>query len=222
MDEVGRKIRFDEILAEFVGMAQRQWALLAIYVAAVAVIDTVITLTFPASAANFASGLISLGAGFAFDVTVMRREGLVSPDAGPPSFGSYFGASFLAGLGIILGFICLIVPGFFLLARWSVSSQFVIGEGMSASHALEASRDATRASVWTIAGFYFAALVAGLAAIVGAAAVFELLRASTGSLIAEFGEQLVGAAFQGLGLVVAIALFRLLRGQTGELIDVFA
>ncbi len=222
MNMTGHKISFGDILTEFLALARRQLGSLAAYSLVMATVMSAVVRTLSTSAASLVSGLIGLGAMFAFTVILMQREGLVNPDAGKPSFMSYFGAGILSGLGIGLGTLFFVVPGFYLLARWSVSYQFVIGEGKFPSAALDASRQATQEAVWVIAAFYFVALIVGIGGVVGVGMLVG--RASGGALglMGDFVAELAVDVFQALGVVLAIAIYRLVKPQTGELVDVFA
>jgi hypothetical protein len=59
---------------------------------------------------------------------------------------SLLGSGILAGLGILLGVILLVVPGLYLAGRWLASAAFVVAEGKSASESLQASWNSSEKS----------------------------------------------------------------------------
>lgn len=54
---------------------------------------------------------------------------------------SMFGAMFISGLGIVVGFVLLILPGVYLAARWMTMPQQIIEKRLPATDALSASWD---------------------------------------------------------------------------------
>lgn len=56
-----------------------------------------------------------------------------------PGFGSYFGIAILSGLGILLGFVFLIIPGVFLMVRWAPAYGYAMAEDSGVMVALERS-----------------------------------------------------------------------------------
>lgn len=62
----------------------------------------------------------------------------------------YVGLSILTGIGTLLGFVALILPGVILMVRWSAAPGFLIGSGTGVTEAMSKSWDATRG----IAGRY--------------------------------------------------------------------
>jgi hypothetical protein len=65
---------------------------------------------------------------------------------------AYVGLSILSTLGLILGFILLIVPGIILMVRWSAASGYLIGGREGIIDALGASWRATEGKSWPIFG----------------------------------------------------------------------
>lgn len=73
----------------------------------------------------------------------------------------------LFGLGVIGGFMLLIVPGVILMVRWLVISQVVVVEGRGGTEALRRSFDLTRGRFWpSLLVLFVLSLLAGLAAAV--------------------------------------------------------
>jgi hypothetical protein len=82
--------------------------------------------------------------------------------------------SLLAGLGILVGLVLVIVPGIYLAVAWSVAIPVVLGENLRGRAALGRSRALVRGRWWPCAGVLFLSFL--LAAIVSA--VIELIVAA--------------------------------------------
>jgi glycerophosphoryl diester phosphodiesterase family protein len=61
-------------------------------------------------------------------------------------------AGILAGLGIVIGLILLIVPGLFLMTIWSLIIPVIVLEGRSAGEAFGRSRELVRGNGWNVFG----------------------------------------------------------------------
>jgi hypothetical protein len=69
-----------------------------------------------------------------------------------PRLWSIVGAGILAGLGIILGLILLIVPGLVLLTWWSLIVPTIVLEGKPAMESFGRSRELVRGNGWNVFG----------------------------------------------------------------------
>lgn len=73
-------------------------------------------------------------------------------------------AGILAALGITLGFILLIVPGFFLLTIWSLIVPVIVLEGSGTMDSFGRSRELTRGNRWGVLGrIIVTVLIVGIA-----------------------------------------------------------
>ncbi|MGQ2991920.1 MAG: hypothetical protein ACT6RD_13675 [Brevundimonas sp.] len=95
-------------------------------------------------------------------------------EAGIKLFLPLLGLGIIAGLGMTLGFILLIVPGIILAVMWSASTGAVVVEGRGVFESLQRSRDLTRGYRWPIFGlaviYFVVSMVIGLLVVgVGAA-----------------------------------------------------
>ncbi len=121
-------------------------------------------------------------------------------------------AGLLAGLGIALGFILLIIPGLFLLTIWAVISPVIVLERPGVIAAFGRSRELVRGHGWQVLAvivLFFLILVvvsAVLGAIGGAAG-------TAGRLIADFVASVLTAPLVALASAV---LYFNLRGLKGE------
>jgi hypothetical protein len=98
-------------------------------------------------------------------------------------------AGLLAGLGIFFGLLLLIVPGLFLLARWSVVTPVVVLERTRAIDALRGSWELVKGRTWTAFGIVVITLLGSLALqLIGYAAFIflpEFFRTWIGGLVAH-------------------------------------
>jgi tetrahydromethanopterin S-methyltransferase subunit G len=69
-----------------------------------------------------------------------------------PHLGTLIGAGILAGLGIAVGFIFLIVPGLILLTWWCLIVPTIVLEGKSVGASFGRSRELVRGHAWTVFG----------------------------------------------------------------------
>jgi len=77
-----------------------------------------------------------------------------------PYLGTLIGAGILAGLGITIGFLLLVVPGFVLLTWWCLIVPVVVLEGKPVSEAFGRSRELVRGHGWTVFGVVIISVLA--------------------------------------------------------------
>ena len=86
------------------------------------------------------------------------RDGRSTPRSGKifsrvaPSILPLLGAGLLAGLGIALGFLLLIVPGLYLITIWAVVAPVIVVEKPGVFAAFGRSRELVRGHGWTVFG----------------------------------------------------------------------
>lgn len=61
-----------------------------------------------------------------------------------------FGIGLVGGLGIILGLLLLVIPGIFLIVRWSISVPLALAEDVGVTDSLRASYEETEGAFWPI------------------------------------------------------------------------
>jgi len=137
-------------------------------------------------------------------------------------FGSLFLSSFLGSLGILAGLVVLVVPGIYLMARWSISTPLVVVERMNGREALSASWTATRPAQWVLLFAYlaglclFGVLFAALVLVTGGS---DQAETNPAVIVAT---NLLTALFMVGGWVLSVAIYRLLSPSMGGLAEVFA
>jgi hypothetical protein len=142
------------------------------------------------------------------------------------------GLSILFGLGIVLGFVLLIVPGFILLTMWAVSVPALVVERTGVFAAFSRSSALTKGSRWKILGLYLVlaaiywlmSIVLGLVGLKMYAGANAAAGLTTGNLL---GSVLLGTIFNVLWGTIQPSLYVELRqakeGDNVEaLADVFA
>jgi hypothetical protein len=131
-----------------------------------------------------------------------------------PSILPLLGAGLLAGLGIALGFLLLIIPGLFLITIWAVVAPVIVIERSGVFAAFGRSRELVRGHGWTVFGIVLiTALLSGIASTLLQAAFSalpEFLEILIGSTIA----QAVVAPFGAIAIAVMYFRLREARGDT--------
>ncbi len=127
-------------------------------------------------------------------------------DVGVRMFLPLLGLAIVAGIGILIGFFLLIVPGVILCVLWSVAAPAVVVEKRGVFESLQRSRDLTRGHRWPVFGLLV--IYAVLSWIIGA--VLTGLGMATGGSILDGAPNLwvdliAGPAVSVLSGVVASA-----------------
>jgi hypothetical protein len=116
-------------------------------------------------------------------------------------------AGLLAGLGIAIGFVLLVIPGLFLLTIWAVIGPVIVVEGTGALDSFGRSRALVRGYGWTVLAIV---LVTGLLSAIASG----ILRAVF-SFLPRFFEILVGGTIAQavvaplMAIAIAVTYFRL-------------
>jgi hypothetical protein len=105
------------------------------------------------------------------EATVDMRDGTFDSSTGDlfrrvrPILGTLIGAGLLAGLGIAIGLVLLIVPGLYLMTRWAMIAPVVVREHTGIGAAFTRSAELVRGSGWRVFGLVL--IVGVLSAVVG-------------------------------------------------------
>ncbi|ALG61407.1 MULTISPECIES: hypothetical protein [Citromicrobium] len=140
---------------------------------------------------------------------------------------SYVAMSVLAMIGLMIGFVLLVIPGLILLVRWSAANGFLLSGDKGITGALGTSWEATGRRGWSIFG-------AGLVLWVGLAVLSSIvvgIVAATGFTASGGFSPLFGVAMTVSGLIEAfnnaasfafsIAVFHLVAPADTSVADVF-
>jgi hypothetical protein len=89
-----------------------------------------------------------------------------------PVIGQLIFVAFAAAIGVLIGFLLIVVPGLILLTVWSVAAPVVVLERPPGLQALRRSRELVRGSGWQVFGVLLVldVLVVAVAGLLGAAA----------------------------------------------------
>jgi hypothetical protein len=162
--------------------------------------------------------IISLVAGMLFTGMVVElvadvQDGRRDATAGQllravtPVLGQLILVGILYGVGVVVGFILIIIPGLFLITIWSVAAPVVVLEHPGAVAALRRSRELVRGSGWQVFGVI---VVLDLLVFVVAAGI-ELAAASAGAGAGIVVEVIVGVLTAPVSALAAAVLYFKLR-----------
>ncbi len=128
--------------------------------------------------------------------------------AATPVLGSLILVAVVAGIGIVIGFVLVIIPGLILLTIWSVAAPVVVLERPPGLHALGRSRELVRGNGWQTFGVIF---VFGVSvAILGG--ILEIAADSAGTGVGLVVRVVIGILTAPLSaLAAAVLYFDLLR-----------
>lgn len=210
-----RSVGFGEIISECTAVVREQASFLV-----VAVLGIGAAYTLADMVAEALANVVSLVAGI-FVACEFYLRALDARDRGGKNYISLFGVSILTTLGMIAGAILLILPAFYLAARWSLAPTAVVADNLGTTDAMGKSWRATASAAWPLFGVV---LSAGVLVI-----LLFLLLGGTGAILG-FGEtdilfsaplNLLAAAVSAGGWVFSVATYRLLSDREDELHDVF-
>jgi hypothetical protein len=133
--------------------------------------------------------------------------------AAQPFVGRVAGASILAGIGIGIGFILLIVPGLFLLTIWCLIVPVIVLEGAGVFAAFTRSRQLVRPHAWQVFGtIVLVFLLLIVASIVISLVLVALPQAVRGAISGIVSGTLVSPF---TALVLTMGYFRLRSASEG-------
>jgi hypothetical protein len=192
-----------------------------IYVVAAA-IEVLLGLLGPFGA--ILAALVGIVAAFLLQATLIKavedvRDGRVdlsfgeTMQAARPAVGRVAVASIVAGIGITVGLVLLIVPGLYLLTIWCLVVPVVVLENAETFAALGRSRQLVRGHGWQVFGtlvlVFIVLLVVGL--------VIGLILAALPMAARNFISNIVSGTLVSpfLALVLTLGYFRLLAAESG-------
>jgi len=169
--------------------------------------------------------IISFAAAYVLQATLIKavqdvRDGRVDLDltqtvqAAIPFLLPVIGASILAGIGIAIGLILLIVPGLVLLTFWSLIVPFIVLGGSGVFEAFGNSWRTVRGYAWRVFGTYVLVFLILIA--------FEIVLGLILSVLPRFLSSFVGNVVAGsliapfLALVATLIYYRLIAAHAGE------
>jgi hypothetical protein len=149
------------------------------------------------------------------DVQDGRRDASVRQllDAVMPVIGPLLLVGIVAGLGIVFGFLLLVIPGLVLITLWSVAAPVVMLERPPGLGALARSRELVRGNGWQVFGVIF---VLGILVSILAAAI-DIAAQSAGTGLGIVVRVILGVLTAPLSaLAAAVLYFELRRVSTPD------
>ena len=189
--------------------------------AGVAVIGAVLTILLTWVGALLAA-IISLIAFFWLQAALVKAVDDVRDGSADLSLGQTFTqareqlssvavAAILAGLGIVLGLILLIVPGLILMTWWAVIVPVVVLENRSAGESFTRSRELVRGNGWGV----FGVIVLMVLQLIGFSLVLNLLLSPLTDWLQSFASQIVSGTVTApfVAIVLTLLYFRLRQAK---------
>jgi hypothetical protein len=119
------------------------------------------------------------------------------------------GAGILNGLGTLVGFVLLIVPGLFLLTIWAVVAPVIVIEGSGVRPAFGRSRELVRGNGWRVSAIFLVSFLIVVVSYLAFAAI--ALSIANGALLRIVFTTIASMLSEPVGaLAVAVLYFRLL------------
>jgi hypothetical protein len=152
------------------------------------------------------------------------RDGRVDLDlqetvrAAGPYILPVIGASILAGIGVAIGFILLIVPGFILLTFWCLIVPFIVLGGSGVIDSFGKSWRTVRGYAWRVFGTYVLVFLLWLAFIIVLAIVLGLILGLLPLWLRSFVYNLVSGTLVApfLALVATLIYYRLTAAHANQ------
>jgi hypothetical protein len=148
-------------------------------------------------------------------VAMLRRTGLYTRTEGD-TFLPYIGLSLLYTLGVMAGFIVIILPGLFIMARWSIAQPLMIGGGRGVMASLGESWERTKDKEFQALGAWLALIVLPVVVLIAARSFFGQ-EALIGIVISQIASSLISV----ISLAWNVAMYGLIVGKS-EQAEVFA
>jgi len=141
-----------------------------------------------------------------------RRDATVGQllSAATPVLGQLILVGIIAGIGIAIGFVLIIIPGLILITLWAVAAPVVVLEHPGAIKALGRSRELVRGNGWQVFGV-IVVLVVGVGIV---SAIIEGIAGSAGTGAGIVVRVIVEILTAPLSALAASVLYFELRGST--------
>jgi hypothetical protein len=206
-----RDLKIGKIIDKTLGVLELNAVPALIFVVALTAASLPITYVSASSAAPLTAAggrllqsVVGIVCSYFLLVVMMRRTGLQSA-ASEDVFLPYLGMSILSALAVMLGIIALVIPGLFLMVRWSIAQPVIVARGGGVMASLGESWERTRGNEFPIFVAALAALVPLIAVVIAAGAFFE-----EGNLVGMAVSQLASSAITAVFLAMGVALYGLI------------
>ncbi|KRA82674.1 hypothetical protein ASD76_00835 [Altererythrobacter sp. Root672] len=209
-----RSLKVGTIIDKTLGVVEHALKPTLIYIVGLTVINAAIGYFTVGMTAPMDQLVIGLGkfvvgvvAGYLFLDALLRKTDLVSRTEGD-MFLPFIGLSILITLGVVAGFIAIVIPGLVIMARWMIAQPLLIGRGYGVRQALGESWERTRGSEFAIIGAWLALLLPLLAVLIACAMLFD-----PADPIGIVITQLATSATSVVSAAMGVAVFGLIVGK---------
>lgn len=151
--------------------------------------------------------VVSISAAYLLIDALVRRTGLRTRTEADV-FVPYIGLSILYTLGVLAGFILIILPGLWIMARWIIAQPLLVARGAGIKEALGESWEATNGAEFSIIGAALALAVAPVAVMIAGAMVFESTSPAGVGV-----SQLASTAISVLLMAMGVAIYGLIESR---------
>lgn len=223
MQSSGPQVTVGEITSAWFAQLGRHARVCLLAGGLLAAVGTLLDLTVGETGGTLPNAIVGFIVQYHLVEYVLAQEFGLRP--GKRRYGSAIGSGLLATLGMLGGFILLIVPGLYLAARWSISTPLIVGEEYAAVDALKESWRRTQASAWPIVGCFVVVgllLALTMVAFAGVLLMPETTGASEGSLVEALTVNALGGVFSVILSLMSTAIYGLIAKPEGALDDVFS
>jgi hypothetical protein len=210
-----RQLKIGTIIDKTLGVMEHSIAPAAIYVVGITIVNAAVkylTLgsTRPLELVGSAvvQFVVGITAAYLLLNAMLEKTGLRTRGA-EDVFFAYFALSILYTLGVMAGFIAIVLPGLVIMARWSLAQPMMLARGDGVMQALGGSWERTKGNEFQIIVAVLALFVVPVAAIIASSVMFGQ-ESLTGIIVS----QLFSSATSALGAAMGVALFGLMEGHT--------
>lgn len=229
-NRIDRVVTLDVLIAQTFACIKRSPAAVGIYLLVFTILGVIgdmletEKLEGASAAMRIGAGIAGIIGGYLLLQAMVAAVGQLTSD-GRRRYLAYFGQAILLALGVMAGFILLIIPGVIIACRWVMAPVLLVGRGDGAVEGLGRSWELTRGHALTI---FLASLVTGLIMIIPivvvgvAVALVPGAEEGIGAIGGSIGVNLIASLYTVLSSAMAVALLVLIDPGVHEMEDVFA
>jgi membrane-anchored glycerophosphoryl diester phosphodiesterase (GDPDase) len=216
-----RELKIGKIVDKTLAVVERCAGVMLVYFVALTVINGAIGYVVLGMAPLQQAAVSLLKAVFAIILAylaldaMIRKTGLRTRGPGDV-FLPYFAMSILYTLGVVAGFILLVFPGLFVMARWSLAQPLLVARGDGITQSLGESWEQTKDNEFQILAVVLLFLVPSIAI-----SLFCQFMLGKDSVVGLVITQLASSASSALMLAMAVALYGLIIGTPKDLAATF-
>ncbi len=208
-----RQLKIGTIIDKTLGVIEHSLAPAALYVAGVTFASAgvkYLTLgsTKPLEMAGSAlvQFVVGITASYLLITAMLEKTGL--RERKEDVFFAFFALSVLYTLGVLLGFIAIVLPGLVIMARWSLAQPMMLARGDGVMQALGGSWERTKGNEFQIIVAVLALFLVPVAVIIASGVMFGQDNV-TGIVVS----QIFSSATNVLGAAMGVALYGLMEGH---------